>query len=144
MFAAAIAGAAATDLNSFYLTVGWNTGKAEMWRMNKEDWRIGKSPFDDPDAYSRNSPVFNAYTVNTPVLLWTGKQDRHVDWHQSVEYYLALRRLGKKNITLFYQNEGHNILDPISQKDFSTRVLQWFEHHLKNENPPSWIEKGMK
>lgn len=144
LFATAIAGAAATDLNSFYLTVGWDSGKADLWRMNKVQWRIGKSPFEDPDAYRSNSPVFCADKVDTPLLLWTGKQDRHVDWHQSVEYYLALRRLGKKNITLFYPNEGHSILDPISQKDFSIRVQQWFDYYLKDENPASWIEKGMK
>ncbi|MCI9844567.1 prolyl oligopeptidase family serine peptidase [Flavobacterium pectinovorum] len=144
LFATAISGAAVTDLNSFYLTVGWDTGKADMWRMNKEQWRIGKSPFEDPTAYQRNSPILNINKVTTPLLLWTGKQDRHVDWHQSVEYYLALRRLGKKNITLFYTDEGHSLLKPSNQKDFSVRLLQWFDYHLKNVPPALWIEKGLK
>ncbi|GGE94786.1 S9 family peptidase [Flavobacterium limi] len=142
LFAAAIAGAAVTDLNSYFLNVGWDTGKPDLWRMNKEQWRIGKSPYEDPLAYTRNSPVCNAEHITTPLLLWTGKKDQHVDWHQSVEYYMALRRLGKKNVTLFYTDEAHSLLNPENQKDFTQRVGEWFGCYLKNEALPSWIEKG--
>ncbi|WP_281309749.1 S9 family peptidase [Flavobacterium flavigenum] len=144
LFATAIAGAAVTDLNSFYLTVGWDSGKADLWRMNKEQWRIGKSPFENPIAYQLNSPVFNADKITTPLLLWTGKKDQHVDWHQSVEYYMALRRLGKINVTLFYTDEGHSLLKPSNQKDFSVRVQQWFDYYLKDESPAPWIEEAIR
>ncbi|CAD0001078.1 hypothetical protein FLAT13_00374 [Flavobacterium salmonis] len=110
--------------------------------MNKEQWRIGKSPYEDPLAYTRNSPISNAEHITTPLLLWTGKKDQHVDWHQSVEYYMALRRLGKNNVTLFYTDEGHSLLNPENQKDFTQRVEEWFGYYLKNETLPSWIEKG--
>jgi dipeptidyl aminopeptidase/acylaminoacyl peptidase len=144
LFATAVAGAGITDLNSFYLTVGWDSGKPDMWRFQKEQWQMSKSPFEDPLAYNHNSPVACADKITTPLLLWTGKQDQHVDWHQSVEFHLALRRLNKKHIFLLYPNEKHSILKQTNQKDLLDRVQQWFGYYLKDEVPDSWISEGVK
>jgi fermentation-respiration switch protein FrsA (DUF1100 family) len=144
IFAAAVAGAAATDLTSFYLTVGWDTGRPDMYRFQSEQWRLGKTPFEDPSLYTRNSPVTNATSIKTPLLLWTGKEDQHVDWHQSVAFYLALRRLGKKNIMLLYPDEKHVILKPNNQKDLSHKIEEWFDYYLKERTSTSWINEGIK
>lgn len=144
LFATAVASAAVADLNSFYLTVGWNTGRPDMWRFESDQWRMGKTPYEDPRAYQRNSPITWADKITTPLLLWTGKADRQVDWHQSIEAYLALRRLGKKNIMLLYPEEGHIILNPANQQDLFKRVQQWFGYYLKDELPPLWISEGIK
>jgi dipeptidyl aminopeptidase/acylaminoacyl peptidase len=144
LFATAVASGAIIDLNSFYLTVGWNTGRPDMWRFEREQWQMGKTPYEDPQAYQRNSPIAWADKINTPVLLWTGKNDRQVDWHQSIEGYLALRRLRKKNIMLLYPEEGHVILNPVNQQDLFKRVQQWFGYYLKDELPPLWISEGIK
>lgn len=144
LFATVIAGGAITDLNSFYLTVGWDTGKPDMWRFQKEQWQMDKTPFEDPLAYNRNSPVASADKIATPLLLWSGKQDQQVDWHQSVEFHLALRRLNKKHIFLLYPNEKHSILNQTNQKDLFDRVQQWFGYYLKDELPASWISEGIK
>ena len=77
--------------------------------------------------------------LKIPLLLWSGKEDTQVDWHQSVSYYLALRRLEKKATLLLYPKEGHTLLDPTHQKDLTERVLQWFGYYLKGEPPASWI-----
>ncbi|SDX74913.1 Dipeptidyl aminopeptidase/acylaminoacyl peptidase [Flavobacterium degerlachei] len=144
LFAAAVAGAGITDINSFYLTVGWDTGKPDMWRFQNLQWQMNKSPFEDPQAFNRNSPVVGADKITTPLLLWAGKEDRHVDWHQSVEFYLALRRLNKKHMMLLYPNERHAIMKQTNQKDLFERVQQWFRYYLKDELPSSWISQGIK
>ncbi|PWA10503.1 S9 family peptidase [Flavobacterium laiguense] len=143
LFATAVAGASVTDLNSFYFTVGWNTGRPDMWRFQSEQWKMVNTPFEDPLGYQRNSPITSADNVTTPLLLWTGKEDQQVDWHQSIEYYLALRRLGKKNTMLLYPKEGHSILNPTNQKDLMDRVQQWFGFYLKDELPTAWISKQL-
>lgn len=141
MFAAAIAGAASTDLTSAFLSINWNTGKANMKRFKKEQYRLGVSPFEEPLTYLRNSPITNAAEIKKPLLLWSGKKDQQVHWHQSVELYLAMHRLQKNNIMLLYPNEEHSITNPENQKDLSIRILQWFDHFLKGEKPVEWIEK---
>jgi dipeptidyl aminopeptidase/acylaminoacyl peptidase len=143
IFAAAVAGAAVTDLNSFYLTVGWNTGRPDMWRFQSEQFRMGTTPFKDPSIYLKNSPLAAVNNIKTPLLLWTGKKDFQVDWHQSVEFYLALRQLQKKNIMLLYPDEGHILSRPDNQKDLSIRVQQWLDYFLKKQEPEPWIKEGL-
>ncbi|OXA73739.1 hypothetical protein B0A67_03445 [Flavobacterium aquidurense] len=144
IFATAVAGGAITDLNSFYLTINQKSGKPDMWRFQSEQWRMGKTPFEAPLAYESNSPIAHVQKIKTPLLLWSGKQDQQVDPHQSVEFYLALRRLGKKNITLFYPNEGHVLTNATNQKDLTIRMLEWFGYFLKDEPATQWIKEGLK
>lgn len=141
IFAAAIASGAITDLNSRYLTIGTNTAKPEMWRFASGGWRMGeKTPFYDRVDFDRNSPLAFIGNLQTPLLMWSGKEDTQVDPFQSKAYYMALRRLSKNNIMLFYPNEGHTLLNPINQKDLNERVLQWFAYYLKDEKIYAWID----
>jgi dipeptidyl aminopeptidase/acylaminoacyl peptidase len=144
MFTAAIASGAITDLNSLYHTVSQHSGQPDMWRFQSEQWRMGKTPYEALSAYNANSPIMHVEKINTPLLLWTGKQDKMVDTHQSFEYYLALRRLGKKSIMLLYPNEDHVIIKPVNQKDVTERMVQWFDYFLKEGRSNQWISDGIK
>lgn len=124
--------------------MGGNSGKPDMWRFQNLQWRMNNPSFEDPQAYNRNSPVACADKITTPLLLWSGKQDQQVDWHQSIEFYLTLRRLNKKHIMLLYPDEKHSILNQPNQKDLLDRVQQWFGYYLKDELPSSWISEGIK
>lgn len=138
-FATAVAGAAWTDLISTYLYIGGNYLKPDFWRSEYDQLRIGKSLFDDTDSYLRNSPVLQAAKVNTPLLSWAGTEDRHINYYQSIEFYLALRRLGKTHTMLLYPDEGHALLEGQHQKDLTQRVQEWFGHYLKNGPLMSWM-----
>lgn len=139
LFATAIIGAAATDLSSWYLTVGWNTGRPEFWRFENQQWRMGKSLFEDRDAYNQNSPIQHAGNVTIPLLIWTGENDKQVHANQSIEFYLGLKRLEKKATMLVYPNEGHALRNERSQRDLSQRTLNWFDHYLKDKTPAPWM-----
>lgn len=143
MFATAIGSGAIVDLTRRFLTLGANTRKPEMWRFGSGGWRLGtKTPFSERPDFDRNSPLESIENLQIPLLMWCGKEDTQVDPFQSMEYYLALRRLGKKCIFLQYPKEGHTLLDPINQKDLSTRILQWYGYYLKDEKKAEWIAKG--
>lgn len=144
LFSAAVASGAITDLNSFYYTVGKQSGKPDMWRFKTEQWMMGKAPFEIPDVYDQNSPIRFADKIQTPVLLWTGKEDQIVDPKQSIEFYLALRRASKKSIMLLYPKENHLITDAKNQKDVAGRMLQWFNYFLKDDKSTDWITKGLQ
>ena len=145
LFKTAIASGAITDLTSFFLTIGWRNGAPDMWRFYSEQWRMkGKTPLENPEDYSRNSPLASITNLQIPLLLWTGKEDVLVDWHQSIEYYLAMRRLGKKGIMLLYPQEGHTLTKPSNQEDVTRRVLQWFGYFLREEKNTEWINNGIK
>lgn len=143
IFAAAVSGAGVSDMVSWYLTLGWNTGQPDMWRSETQQWRMGKSFYADQQAYYRNSPVVHASKIQTPILLWSGKLDVQVDWHQNMEFYLALRRLEKKNIMLLYPDEQHVIFGMENQIDLTERTKDWFDYYLKNKKSSRWISKGV-
>jgi len=139
LFATAVIGAAATDLTSWYLTVGWNNGRPEIWRFENQQWRMGKSLFDDIASYNQNSPILNAKNIKIPLLLWTGENDKQVNANQSIEFFLALKRLEKQATMLVYPNERHALMNEKSQRDLSRRTLNWFDYYLKDKQAESWI-----
>lgn len=136
-FAAAVAGAAPTDLVSNYLHLD-AYGTPDAWRFEHFQGRMKKTLFEDMEGYIRNSAVMQAEKVTTPLLSWTGDLDQHVPWQQSFEYHLALRRLGKQNVMLVYAGEGHSLIKPENCADLALRIEQWFGHYLKGDPMPSW------
>jgi dipeptidyl aminopeptidase/acylaminoacyl peptidase len=142
LFAAAVAGAALTDLVSEYLTVSDNYKKAEFWRYEYYTNRMPKPLFDNFEGYLQNSPVYNAPTIQTPLLIWTGEDDAHVAPSQSTELYLAMRRLGKKVTMLRYPNENHNLTKPDAQSDLANKVGEWFDFYLKDGPEMDWMKNS--
>ncbi|MFH7001182.1 prolyl oligopeptidase family serine peptidase [Flavobacterium plurextorum] len=143
-FAAAVAGAACTDLISTYLDVGISFGRPAFFRTENHQLRIGRSLFEDMPAYIQNSPVLLADKINTPLLGWTGEDDRQVNSMQSMEFYLAFRRLNKPHTLLIYPHEGHEIRKRENQIDLSRRVMEWFDHYLKNDRNMEWMQRDFK
>lgn len=142
LFAAAVAGSPINNIKGFYHTVNWRSGFPSMNYFKSGQLKMDQSPYEIPDIYARNSPIEYADRVTTPLLAYTGKDDTHVDWHQSVEFYMALRRLNKKHMMLLYPQEGHVLLQPSNQIDLSQRILQWFNYFLKDDKSAEWIAKG--
>jgi dipeptidyl aminopeptidase/acylaminoacyl peptidase len=142
LFAAAVSGSGINDLTSFYLTVCLNSRKPDIWRFETEQWMLGKTPVEAPYLFQKNSPIYNADRIKTPLLLWAGKEDTQVDVRQSIEYYLMLRRLGKKTIMLLYPKEDHVLYKTANQNDLSSRIQQWFDYYLKDDRSAQWITKG--
>jgi dipeptidyl aminopeptidase/acylaminoacyl peptidase len=141
IFAAAIAGAGVSDMRSFYLSVGL-LGVPDIFRFENQQWRIGKSIFEDREAYERNSPVNFAANVTTPLLHWTGADDAVIDSYQAVGFYLALRRLNKTQQFLVYPNDAHALMRKEFQHDATVRAFEWFEYYLKGQRPAQWIVNG--
>ena len=131
MFAAIVSSSGVTNFLSFYLTIGGYTGQENMWWFEDHQWRMGTSYFENPEAYKRNSPMEHITNVNTPILLWSGANDVHIDVNQNIEFYLALRRLRKDVTFLYYPNESHGLLNPKNQIDLTNRISTWLASHLK-------------
>ena len=71
--------------------------------------------------------------------------DGAVPWYQGIEYFVALRRLNKPVWMLTYNGEPHNLSATswANRVDLSTRMFQFFNHYLKGEPMPEWMEKGV-
>lgn len=132
-FAAAVAGASVTNMLSSYLSINTVTAAKMDWRYESQQYRMASTPFENLDGYIKNSAVTNASKITTPLLSWSGKDDTSVDWRQSIELHLALRRLQKRNVFLAYKNQGHILTDEVAQFDLTARIKDWFNYYLKNK-----------
>jgi dipeptidyl aminopeptidase/acylaminoacyl peptidase len=143
VFAAAVAGAPITNLVSNYGNHHWNQGIAETDHIETGQQRMEVPLWEDLPAYIRNSAVFNAHTMKTPLLVAFGDNDGTVFWHQGVELYNIARRAGKPVVMLSYAGEDHGLRKRANQLDYQQRILQWFGHYLKGEPIKPWIERGV-
>jgi dipeptidyl aminopeptidase/acylaminoacyl peptidase len=142
-FKAAVAGAPLTDLISMYNSIYWNVGIANQPIFESSQGRFTTGPWDNLEAYIRNSPVYHAKKVKTPLLLLHNDKDGAVDWNQGIEYFNTLRRLRKPVILLQYKGENHGLVKPANRKDYTVRMREFFDHHLRDAKAHAWLEKGI-
>ncbi|HEY7183591.1 MAG TPA: prolyl oligopeptidase family serine peptidase [Blastocatellia bacterium] len=143
LFAAAVAGAPITDLVSNYGNHHWSSGIAETDHIETGQQRMEVPLWEDLQAYIRNSAIYNAQNMKTPLLLECGDNDGTVDYRQSVELYNIARRAKKDVVMLVYGGEDHGLRKKSNQIDYHRRIQQWFGHYLKDEPAAPWITKGM-
>lgn len=142
-FAAAVPGAALTDMVSMYSSIFWNSGGTNQPIFESSQARFAGGFWNNLEAYVRNSPVYQAERVKTPVMLLHNNKDGAVDWNQGIEYYNALRRLKKPVIMLEYVGENHGLQKPANRKDYGMRMREFFDHYLKGAPAPDWYKNGV-
>jgi dipeptidyl aminopeptidase/acylaminoacyl peptidase len=81
--------------------------------------------------------------VRTPLLILHNDNDDAVPWYQGIELFLALRRHGKPVWLFNYNGEFHGLRRRADQKDWSRRLSQFFDHHLKGAPAPDWLANGV-
>jgi len=143
MFAAVAHGAAPINLvsefNQLFVGSGQNNHQYDIYGQG----RYGTNPYDDFQLYWDQSPISGVETMDTPVLYLHGEADPTVNFEQGLEWYNALRFLGKPIIWLSYPDEGHGLSKLENRIDFQYRLRQFFDHHLKGAPAPEWMTDGV-
>ncbi|MEY3369249.1 MAG: hypothetical protein RI973_2404 [Bacteroidota bacterium] len=143
LFRCAESGAPVVNMLSAYGGIRWETGLSRAFQYEHTQSRIGGSIWEYPLRYLENSPLFSLDKVNTPVLIMHNDSDGHVPWYQGIEYFVALRRLGKQAWLLNYNGEPHWPVKLQNRKDFQLRMSQFFDHYLMGAPKPVWMERGV-
>jgi hypothetical protein len=144
LFAAAVPNATVVNMTSAYGGIRWESG-VERAIVNYEQGqsRIGGSLWEYPERYIENSPLFFLDRVQTPVLFMANDADGAVPWYQGIEFFVAMRRLGKEAYMLNYNGDAHNPRKYANQKDIDRRMQEFFAHHLLGEPAPEWMRRGI-
>lgn len=137
------AGAPVSNMTSAYGGVRWGSGMVRQFQYEDTQSRIGKTLWEGLDLYIENSPLFHANKVATPLLIMHNDKDDAVPWYQGIEYFTALKRLGKPVWMLQYNDEFHNLREKVNAKDLSIRLQQFFDHFLKGKPMPVWMKTGV-
>jgi len=143
LFKAAVAGAPLTNLISMYSSVYWNSGSANQPIFESSQGRFTSGYLDNLEAYTRNSPVYHAKNVVTPLIILHNDKDGAVDFNQGIEYFNTLRRLQKPVWMIQYKGENHGVVKPANRKDYTVRMKEFFDHYLMGKPSPDWLKDGI-
>ncbi len=143
MFKAAIAGAPLTNLISMSNSIYWNTGIPDARIFETSQGRFDGPWYERMEEHMRNSPMYQAANIKTPLLVAFGDKDGAVDWHQGIEMYSTLRRMQKPHIMLVYADENHSLAKKENQVDYQKRQKEFFDHYLLGKPAEKWISEGI-
>ncbi len=144
MFAAIESGAPVVNMFSAYGGIRWGSGLARSFQYEHTQSRLGGTPWNAADRYFENSPLFQMDKVETPILILHNDADGHVPWYQGIEYFVAMKRLGKTCWMLNYPGEPHWPTTMPNRIDFQKRMFQFFDHYLKKTEMPKWMREGVR
>ena len=143
-FRAIIASAAVTDMASvnsvFSPFIRMNPADG-LWIDSRAGWleegqaRLHTQAWVDPLRYVKDSPVFSAGAIGTPILMISGSMDP-VPPEQREEMFSDLYRQGKSAILATYFGEGHLIYSPANLQDMYARIFKFLDENLGPTRAP--------
>ncbi len=132
LFKTAISHAGISSITSY-----WGEG---YWGYS---YSAGASKFSYPwnrkDIFVDNSPLYNADKFNNSILLLHGTADTNVPVGESLQYYAALKLLGKDVEMVLIEGENHWVLDYEKRLKWHNTIMSWFDRKLKNQ-PQQWSD----
>jgi dipeptidyl aminopeptidase/acylaminoacyl peptidase len=129
MYAAAVSHAGISSISSYWGEGYWGYGYSAVATANSFPW-------NRPDIYVGQSPLFSANKINTPLLLLHGSADTNVPPGESEQMYTALKLLGKEVEYIKVEGQNHFVLDYKKRIMWSDAIVAWFDRWLKGE--PQW------
>ncbi|HPA95159.1 MAG: S9 family peptidase [Thermoanaerobaculia bacterium] len=132
LFAAAVSHAGISSISSYWGEGYWG------YTYNARS-AAGSFPWNRPDLYVGQSPLFAADRVKTPLLLTHGRADTNVPVGESDTFFTALKLLGAPVEYLQVEGLDHLILEHAKRIVWSRAIVAWFDRYLKDE--PQWWEE---
>jgi dipeptidyl aminopeptidase/acylaminoacyl peptidase len=97
-------------------------------QRNRQYYLGNKLPYDDFDAYWRQSPLKYIKAAKTPTMIHVVEGDPRVPSPQSVELHMALKRLGVPTELFMYPGASHGIPDPRNRLVKSVSEMAWMNY----------------
>jgi dipeptidyl aminopeptidase/acylaminoacyl peptidase len=125
-FKAASMGAGLPNLVSMITTT--DIGDYLVAHMGDEFW-------NDYEEYEKHSAIYRIANVTTPTQVIHGANDLRVPFTQGQEFYRALQRRGVPTEMVVYPRTPHSPREPKFLMDVTTRILTWFNKHMRRSTP---------
>ncbi len=131
IFAAAVSHAGISALSSYWGEGYWGYAYSAVASA-------GSYPWNNPELYVEQSPLFHADKIKTPLLLLHGSIDTNVPIGESIQMYNALKLLGKTVEFISVEGENHAIYGHKKRIEWNKTIHAWFAKWLKDQ--PEWWE----
>ncbi|MGI6573664.1 MAG: prolyl oligopeptidase family serine peptidase [Fermentimonas sp.] len=126
LFSASVSHAGISNITSY-----WGEG---YWGYSySAGASAGSFPWNNPELYVKQSPLFLADQINTPLLLLHGTVDTNVPIGESIQMYNALKLLGKEVEFIQVEGENHAIYDYKKRIAWNHAIYAWFNKWLKED-----------
>ncbi|MDB6095325.1 MAG: acylaminoacyl-peptidase [Verrucomicrobia bacterium] len=129
--------AGVSDLWSDYGAMYHERPKAVIAESNQP---FMKGPWwDNWKSMIEGSPLYHVTSIETPLLMAHGTEDKSIAFGQALEMFNSARRAGKRNVVLLeYRGQGHSF-DEASIADMNTRVTEFFDFTVRGRTAPEWF-----
>ncbi|WP_027124762.1 S9 family peptidase [Gelidibacter mesophilus] len=98
---------------------------------------LGDPYTTDSVRLKRISPLFHTDKVTKPLIVLQGSQDPRVLQVESDDIVAGVRKNGVPVEYVLFEDEGHGFVKKENQIEAYSRVVQFLDTYLKNDNPPS-------
>nr|MDE7074058.1 prolyl oligopeptidase family serine peptidase [Odoribacter sp.] len=129
IFAAAVSHAGISDHTSYWGEGYWGYSYSEVSMANSYPW-------SDTELYVKQSPLYNADKIHTPLLFLHGDKDTNVPVGESIQMFTALKLLGRETAFVAVAGENHHILDYNRRIQWQNTIWAWFAKWLQDD--PTW------
>ncbi|HEY0930026.1 MAG TPA: S9 family peptidase [Gemmatimonas sp.] len=103
--------------------------QSDMQR-NRQHYLGDKLPYDDFEAYWRQSPIRYIRAAKTPTMIHVVEGDPRVPSPQSVELHMGLKRVGVPTELFMYPGSSHGIPDARNRLLKSTAEMAWMDYYV--------------
>lgn len=135
IFACAISHAGISSISSYWGEGYWGYGYSTNASAHAFPW-------NRRDIYVDQSPLFNADKVKVPILLIHGTKDVNVPTGESIQFYTALKLLGKDAELVLVKDADHAVVDYNQRILWNNTILSYFAKYLKGQ--PAWWKHQFK
>ena len=129
IFAAAVSHAGISTLSSYWGEGYWGYSYSAIASADSYPW-------NKPDFYVGQSPLFAADKINTPLLLLHGTKDTNVPIGESIQMFAALKLLNKDVNFVAVEGENHGIATFDKRLEWKKTIFAFFAKYLKKD--PTW------
>lgn len=123
------------------MVADWSSEYAMGFNHDVRLWYIGGTPWDNPEAYRRQSSYTHIAKVTTPTLLLHGERDTTDTIGQSMMYYQGLKDRGVPVKFIRFPREPHGFREPHHQRIRDTEEIRWL---MKYARGIDWTIPGRK
>ena len=127
IFAAAVSHAGISNITSYWGEGYWGYSYGEVAQANSYPW-------NNPDLYTKHSPLFNADKIRTPLLFLHGSVDTNVPIGESIQMFNALKLLGKETAFVVVDNQNHQIMHYDKRQKWQNTIFAWFAKWLQEDD----------
>lgn len=107
-------------------------------QRNRQNYLGGKLPYDDFEAYWKQSPLKYIKNAKTPTMIHVVDGDPRVPRPQSDELHMALKKLGVPTEYFVYPGSTHGIPDPRNQLLKGVAEMMWMEQWIRGKPKFQW------